>query len=229
MSSTTTIVSRNDAQPVEVARPDEREHAEREGGVGRHRDAPAVRGRSAGVDGEVDRDRHRPSRRSPASSGSVERPPLAQLAQVELAPRLEPDDEEEERHQAAVHPLAQRPGRARAADADRQRRLPDALVRASGRRSPRRGRRAPRRAAPRRRPSRCAGTAAAASACSAPRPCGRTEAPQAGPASARRSCRPSTSGGARTGRLRQAARQDDAAAVAAGATPTAVSGVAALR
>ena len=33
---------------------------------------------------------------------------LAQLAEVELAPRLEPDDEEEERHQAAVQPLAER-------------------------------------------------------------------------------------------------------------------------
>ena len=33
--------------------------------------------------------------------------PLAQLAEVELAARLEPDDEEEERHQAAVHPLPQ--------------------------------------------------------------------------------------------------------------------------
>jgi hypothetical protein len=31
----------------------------------------------------------------------------AQLAEIELAPGLEADDEEEERHQAAVHPSAQ--------------------------------------------------------------------------------------------------------------------------
>ena len=44
---------------------------------------------------------------SAATTGSAIRPPLAQLAQVELALGLEPDDEEEERHQALVDPVAQ--------------------------------------------------------------------------------------------------------------------------
>src|SRR5918996_627147 len=58
-----------------------------------------------------------------------EAPSLPKLAEVELAPRLEPDDEEEERHQPAVHPLAKRKRNARAAEVDRQRRLPQLLVR----------------------------------------------------------------------------------------------------
>ena len=33
--------------------------------------------------------------------------PVAQVAEVELAPRLQPDDEEEQRHQAAVDPRPQ--------------------------------------------------------------------------------------------------------------------------
>ena len=37
------------AQPVREPRPDDREHAERERRVGRHRRAPAVRGRVPGV------------------------------------------------------------------------------------------------------------------------------------------------------------------------------------
>ena len=58
-----------------------------------------------------------------------EPPPLAQLAEVELAPRLEPDDEEEERHQAAVDPLAQVERDAGVAEVDRERRRPERVVR----------------------------------------------------------------------------------------------------
>ena len=76
----------------------------------------------AGVEGQVDRDRAPPSRRAPASERQREPPPLAQLAEVELAARLEPDDEEEERHQPAVHPVAQVERDARAAELDRERR-----------------------------------------------------------------------------------------------------------
>ena len=65
-----------------------------------------MRGRAAGVEGQVDRDRHRHAA-DPGQQRQREPPPLAQLAQVELPARLEPDDEEEERHQAAVHPVAQ--------------------------------------------------------------------------------------------------------------------------
>ena len=63
---------------------------------------------------------------SPASERQRHPAPLAQLADVELAPRLEADDEEEERHQPAVHPVAQVERDTRAAEPDRQMRLPDA-------------------------------------------------------------------------------------------------------
>ena len=63
--------------------------------------------RSSGVE---ERDRSRPATAIPARPASErqgESPPLAQLADVEFTPRLETDDEEEERHQAAVHPATQ--------------------------------------------------------------------------------------------------------------------------
>ena len=41
----------------------------------------------------------------PGEHGQRHQLAVPQLAQVELPPRLEPDDEEEERHQAAVHPV----------------------------------------------------------------------------------------------------------------------------
>jgi hypothetical protein len=84
-------------QPVGVLRADQREHPEREGGVGGHRGAPAARGRLPGVDHEEDHDRHghaaeagRQRHRHPA--------PLAQFPHVELAARFQPDHQEEERH-----------------------------------------------------------------------------------------------------------------------------------
>ncbi len=137
MSSTTTIVSRNAAQPVGEARPDEREQAERERRVGRHRHAPAVRRGAAGVEREVDRDRHGHAAERRPATGSDDRPPLAQLAEVELAPRLEADDEEEERHQAAVHPVAQVQRDADAAEVDRELGPPDGARRRTRRRWPR--------------------------------------------------------------------------------------------
>ncbi len=42
-----------------------------------------------------------------ASTGIASAPALAQLAEVELALGLQPDDEEEERHQPLVDPVAQ--------------------------------------------------------------------------------------------------------------------------
>src|SRR6266542_4113658 len=54
--------------------------------------------------------------------------PLPQLAQDELPARLEPDDEKEERHQPAVHPLAKIQRNLSAAQVDRQRRPPEPAV-----------------------------------------------------------------------------------------------------
>jgi hypothetical protein len=93
-----------DERPVLKARADEREQAKREGGVRRHHDPPAACGRASGIESEVDGDRHRHAA-DPRQQGQGEAPPLPQLTQVELAASLEPDNEEEERHQTAVHPV----------------------------------------------------------------------------------------------------------------------------
>ncbi len=115
------------AQAVGEAGTDQGEHAEREGGVGRHRHSPALGRGVAGVEGEEDRDRDEHAAEG-GEDGQGEAAALAQLADVELAPHLEPDDKEEERHQAAVDPLAQALGDARAADLDREGRVPGALI-----------------------------------------------------------------------------------------------------
>ena len=114
-------------QAVGEARPDQRQHPQRERGVGRHRHPPAAGRVAAAVEGQVDRDRqrHAAERRQHRQGEAAA---LAQLADVELAPHLEPDDEEEERHQAAVHPVAQALRDARAAEPDRELRPPDAVV-----------------------------------------------------------------------------------------------------
>ena len=128
----------------------------------------------ARVDGEVDARPARPSRRGRPAAAAPSRLPLAQLADVELAARLQPDHEEEERHQAAVDPVAQVLRHAPAPPTpDRQLGRPDRLVGRRARRSPRPARRPWRRAAPRRCRSRCAGTGAAASGDSAPIRCGQ--------------------------------------------------------
>ena len=108
----------------------------------------------------------------PAEAGEErqrEPSPLAQLAEVELPPRLEPDDEEEERHQARCSPTPRSsatpdPPTGSTASSTRPSRT------RRRRRSPRRAPPPWPRAAPPRRRSRCAGTPAAASGCFAPRP-----------------------------------------------------------
>src|SRR5215813_2237135 len=87
----------------------------------------AVRRRPASVEDEKDGDRHDHS----AEAGQHrhrQASALAQLAQVELAARLQPDHEEEERHQAAVHPGVQILRQAGAAEPDGQLCIPHALV-----------------------------------------------------------------------------------------------------
>ena len=115
-------------QAIGEARPDEREQAECERGVRRHRDAPAVRGGAAGVDREIDRDRGGCAAEA-REHGQREAPAIAQLAEVELATSLEADDEEEERHQAAVDPPPEVERDVRVPDCDREARRPDACIR----------------------------------------------------------------------------------------------------
>ena len=143
-----------DAQ-ARAAGSDQREHAEREGGVGRHGGSPALRPVAAGVEGQEDQDRqrHASHRRDQRDRDA---PPLAQLPHVELALGLEPEDQEEERHQALVDPDAAGPRRCRRRRSGSRgwssrptRRSP---TRAS---SPRGGRRWRRGGGPRRRRSPC--------------------------------------------------------------------------
>ena len=115
------------AESVREARADERQHAERERRVRGHHGPPAVRGATAGVEGEVDQH----GRGHPADSGDERQrhaAALAQLAHVELAARFEPDDEEEERHQPVVDPVAQVLGERPVPQAKRERRVPDRVV-----------------------------------------------------------------------------------------------------
>jgi hypothetical protein len=116
------------AKAVGETRPDDREQTERERGIGRHRRAPPMRRSAPRVEGEVERDR----RRSAAGSREQrQREPaaLAKLPEIELPPRLETDDEEEQRHQTAVHPVAQVERDAPAVEVDRQGCRPERLVR----------------------------------------------------------------------------------------------------
>ena len=107
MSSTMARVSRNSRTAGGIDAGDEREHAERERDVGRHRDAPAPwPPRPPGCTREVQerRDDHAADRRDHRQRRL---PPVAQLAEDQLALDLEPDDEEEDRHQPVVDPVPQ--------------------------------------------------------------------------------------------------------------------------
>ena len=79
------------------------------------------------VEREVDQHRHRHAADA-GEHGQRDAPALAQLAHVELAPRLEADDEEEERHQAVVDPVAQVLGERRVAERDREVGRPERVV-----------------------------------------------------------------------------------------------------
>ena len=83
------------AQAVREAASHDGQHPQRKRGVGRHRRAPARPARAGGVDEQVDRHRHH----HPAQTGQHRQgqpAAVAQLAEVELAPGLQPDDEEEQ-------------------------------------------------------------------------------------------------------------------------------------
>ena len=115
------------AHPVGQPGADQGQHAQRERGVGGHGRAPAVGPRAARVERQVDPDGddhpaqadHQRERQPPA---------LAQLAHVELAPGLQADHQEEERHQAGVHPAVQSVGQAHAADVHREPGGPERFV-----------------------------------------------------------------------------------------------------
>ena len=115
------------AHPVGQPGTDQRQHSECERGVGGHGRAPAPGSRATRVGGEVDGDGDDHSAQADQQR-QRQPPPLAQFAHVELAPRLQADDQEEERHQAGVHPAVQVVGQARAADVHRQPGGPERFV-----------------------------------------------------------------------------------------------------
>ena len=106
-----------DAQPRRAVAADESEDAEGERGVGPDRDAPALRAGCAAVEREVDQ-RRRDDAADRGDDRCREPAAFAQLAHVELAPDLQADDEEEERHQPVVDPVAQLQGDAGVAEAN---------------------------------------------------------------------------------------------------------------
>jgi len=115
------------SQAVREPAADDRQHAERECGVGRHRGAPPARDRMGRIEGEVDRDRdHHPP--EPGQERQQQTTAIAQLAEVELAAGFEPDHEEEERHQPVVDPVTQVLGDPGSGDPDRERGVPDVLI-----------------------------------------------------------------------------------------------------
>ena len=80
------------------------------------------------VDGHEERAPGPPCRRARRSAGSAARLTVAQLAGHELALDLEPDDEEEHRHERVVHPVHQRLGDGEVAGPDGELVVPPARV-----------------------------------------------------------------------------------------------------
>ena len=101
--------------------------ADRERDVGGHRDAPAAR-RAAPGDRQVDRGRHgHPADRR--GDGEHRRPAGGQVAGGHLPADLQADEDEEERHQPVVHPVAQVEVDPVPGDGDRRTARPQPFVR----------------------------------------------------------------------------------------------------
>ena len=106
---------------------DQGQRAERERGVRRHRHAPGVHRGPSGVHDQVDADRHDHAAQSDRDR-QCQPAPHPQLPHVELAPRLQPHDQEEQRHQPGVHELVQAGHHARTPDQDRHPGAPHLVV-----------------------------------------------------------------------------------------------------
>ncbi len=108
-------------------RADERQGPEEERGVAADDDAPPVGRLPAGVHRQVEQGRqHQPA--DAGEHGQDEAAPLGELADGEVAAHLEADDEEEQRHQAVVDPVAEVHRQLRAAEADGELGVPELLV-----------------------------------------------------------------------------------------------------
>ena len=83
-----------------------RQHAQHEGRVGGHGDAPPGGAPVTYVHREEEQHRHR-HRHQTDGDRQHESPTLTQVTEIELATRLQADNEEEQGHQTAVHPATQ--------------------------------------------------------------------------------------------------------------------------
>ena len=118
-------------QPCRVLRRDDGEGAEQERGIGRDHRSPCVLSRAAVVQTEEDQRRQQQAR-----DGGQRRhdcpAAIDQLPDDEIALHLEPDDEEEERHQPVVDQVSQRQLEVGTADGDLEGRCPEHFVRPGG-------------------------------------------------------------------------------------------------
>ena len=105
------------------------QHPDREGDVGRHRDAPAGTAVAARrVEREVDTGRHHhPADRRDDRQGRGAR--VAQVAVDQLVLDLQADDEEEDHHQGVVDPVLERLVEVQRTDVERQVGVPERVVR----------------------------------------------------------------------------------------------------
>ena len=127
MSSTIASAARNTLNAERDPVAQQRQHAEGEGDVRRHGDAPAAVPRPAGVQRRVEQRRHDHSAER-SRDGQRRLPDGGELAGEHLALDLEADDEEEHRHQPVVDQMVQRDRRGPGADGETERRLPEMLV-----------------------------------------------------------------------------------------------------
>ena len=129
------------ASAARNARTEGGEQDQRERDVGRHRNCPAARARSAR---RSPRGRAAPGTTMPPSAAITGRLACARIAQLavhELALDLQPDDEEEHRHQAVVHPVPKVERQSERRPTDREVVGPERRCTTRRRRSPTRTRR----------------------------------------------------------------------------------------
>ena len=116
-----------DAQLRRASGSDDRQGAEHERRVGRDDDAPAIGRLAGGSDRQVQRRREGHARQR-AEDRRDDAPALGQLAHRQLPAHLEPDHQEEQRHEAVADPVPEVHRKLSAADPHGRLRMPQRLV-----------------------------------------------------------------------------------------------------
>ena len=119
---------KEDTQSARHAVAEQRQNAERERDIGGHRGAPTGRARPSGIEHGIQRrrDQH-PAQCSSDGQGSGA--PRGQFADEHFTLDLEPNEEEEDGHQAVVHPVMDRQRQREAWRADAEWCVPEMMVR----------------------------------------------------------------------------------------------------